>query len=54
MIQPDKLDRFVAKATGKALKTTAKVIAAPFVIVAAVLTAKVVTKTIARWVHEED
>jgi hypothetical protein len=54
MLKPDKLDRAVLRATGKVLRTTTKVVAAPFIIVTAVLTAKVVTKTIARWVHEED
>jgi hypothetical protein len=49
-LKPDKLDRAAAKAA----KTTLKIALAPFALVAAILTARAVTKTITRWVHEED
>jgi hypothetical protein len=49
-LKPDRLDRAAAKAA----KTTLKIVLAPFALVAAIVTAKAVTKTIARWVNEED
>lgn len=53
-LKPDALDRFVARAIWRTIKIAATILVAPFVLVAAVLTAKATTKAFGRWVRGED